>query len=1028
MSSTTRWRRALRRCATVLAGTTTVILIGAGAAFAFPSGGNPGTTGPNHIEWTGQGATNGQVDSSQCDAANDPNGANQPYLLWVFTTDGGSVATDSTAPHFLPQIHLSGSGSGDFGQAAPLSSNSVHFVTPYFTPNASLLASVTFYATSVPNTNSSWNLVISHGCAGPGQASSPTVIKNAAGAFTTTENWKITKSADQTQVDVKPGGTAQFTYHVTVTNTGSTVSGVQVTGTITVNNPNNAAITLQDPIVDNLSGGVTCQIAGNGPGLTLAPGNGNQFAYSCNLDPSADLSNITNTVTIDWADQTLGDGSFLGHGNASDTVPVAFTGTTVDNCVTPSDPQAPPGTFSDVCASNPGPGQLLAPQTFTYQVSVPAPTPDGTCVEQDNTAIIQDSNGNTLDSAGTKGHVCSGADLVVTKDATPSFQRVYTWQIQKSLGPGQPAEVDTSGGPQTVDYAVTLTHDQGTDSGWLVTGQIHVHNPNTWEDVSLQNLADSIDGGGTCTVDGKPGLTIPKNSTVDYNYQCVFTSQPPYNTPLTNTATATWLDQYFTPGTQASGTATATFDTGSLHNPDVTGDQVTVNDSLAGNLGTLGLDPNPDTIYYSYTFPADPAGTCTVHPNTATFTDNNGGTGLSGASVKICVGEDLSVAKTANPSFDRTYNWDITKKASATRIIGGHVTYTVVASQDTTTPFTDGNYQIKGVITVANPNDFEAIQLTSLTDSLGGCALNSPLPSGGVSIPASQSASFPYTCGPYKANAGAGTNVATAGWTGGFTPHQSATGSAPFDFSSVGPTNRTNQTIHVTDSQGGPLGTAGPATDSPPYASQTFTYTKDFAEGGNPCTTINNIATITETGQTANASVLNCSLGALTMGYWQNKNGQATIKAAPNPPALGNYLYNLGLPTGQPFSGLGANASNSTVASYFTTVFGLANASGNGAPMLKAQLLATALNVQLASQIGAPGPIGTAVIDLTNVGGVNVSAAFNNQSSMTVNQMIAWTASHSNVGGTAFYGGDKNLTTLAITAFNGINNDQVTGP
>src|SRR3954452_11647708 len=99
----------LRRSATLVAAVSAVTLISAGTAFAFNSGDNPGTEGPNTITWTGQGATNGVLNTTQCDAANDPEGANQPYLLWILTTDGGSITNDTTTP--TPVLHLGGTGS-----------------------------------------------------------------------------------------------------------------------------------------------------------------------------------------------------------------------------------------------------------------------------------------------------------------------------------------------------------------------------------------------------------------------------------------------------------------------------------------------------------------------------------------------------------------------------------------------------------------------------------------------------------------------------------------------------------------------------------------------------------------------------------------------------------------------------------------------------------------------------------------------------------------------------------------------------
>ena len=73
-----RWRRRRRRATTVVASATAIVLVSAGAALAFDSPGTPPGTGDQTITWTGQGTSNGQLDTSQCDAANDPLGANQP--------------------------------------------------------------------------------------------------------------------------------------------------------------------------------------------------------------------------------------------------------------------------------------------------------------------------------------------------------------------------------------------------------------------------------------------------------------------------------------------------------------------------------------------------------------------------------------------------------------------------------------------------------------------------------------------------------------------------------------------------------------------------------------------------------------------------------------------------------------------------------------------------------------------------------------------------------------------------------------
>jgi hypothetical protein len=139
-------------------------IIGMGTAIAFNSGGTPGGTGTDTIAWTGQGASNGALNTSLCDAENDPNGANQPYLLWVFTTDGGSATITGSQG-----LTLGGNGTGSYLPDTS-TGNTFKFVTPYYTPDSSLTATASF--TVVATGSGAWNLVISHGCVGK---ASPTI-------------------------------------------------------------------------------------------------------------------------------------------------------------------------------------------------------------------------------------------------------------------------------------------------------------------------------------------------------------------------------------------------------------------------------------------------------------------------------------------------------------------------------------------------------------------------------------------------------------------------------------------------------------------------------------------------------------------------------------------------------------------------------------------------------------------------------------------------------------------------------------
>ena len=643
----------------------------------------------------------------------------------------------------------------------------------------------------------------------------------------------------------------------------------------------------------------------------------------------------------------------------------------------------------------------------------------------------------------------SGAnqDLVVTKTATPSFTRTYTWNIQKLV---DKTEIDIAeGGSATFNYTVGVSHDTGTDGNWQVSGTIKVTNPNV-VDFNGVNVTDAIDNNGKCLVNNGTGATIPAGQSTTFDYTCTYTAAP---NPAsgTNTATATWdASTYHTPDGTASGIAP--YDFGSV-TPTIVDGSVTVTDTAGGKTTTLGTvkytDPSPTTLTYPITFSGDAAGTCTTHDNTATFTtDTTNTTGSDSKTVTVCVGADLTVSKTANPSFTRTYNWDIKKSADKTMIDpGGTVNYTVVVTEG---GFTDSNSKVSGTITVYNPNDWESISasVTDAIDNGGTCAITGM---SGVTILPLGSMQLPYTCTYSSAPSPAsGTNTATASWdkVASFTPDGSAIGTAPADFGSVTPTP-VHKTVTVTDTQGGTLGTVT-ATDTTPYTTQTFTYKKTFSPPASGCTTVNNTATIVETGQTASAAVKDCNSGALTMGYWQNKNGQAIITTGASTSGVCNSAT--WLRQYAPFQDLSSTATCKQVAAYVYNVIKLANASGSSMnAMLKAQMLATSLDVHFSNpavgfggnKIGAPAPIGGLTIDLTHVCHMidssngtatcsgtyeNASSAFGGANSLTVSQMLGYAASQSPVGGTTWYGNVKATQQLAKDAFDAINNQVATSP
>ncbi len=362
-----------------------------------------------------------------------------------------------------------------------------------------------------------------------------------------------------------------------------------------------------------------------------------------------------------------------------------------------------------------------------------------------------------------------------------------------------------------------------------------------------------------------------------------------------------------------------------------------------------------------------------------------------------------------------------------------------------------------GQIRLTNPNTLQTVSGVNVTDAVdngGSCTVTG----GGtnVTVPAQGFVVLNYTCTYTSMPAYTGINTATATWDAAAnrTPTGSASSSANFVFDTGAAGNPTNinSPITVKDTMGSSTITLGTVTGttSQPYASKTFNYSRSIpvAFGCRPYT---NTARIVETGQTASQTVTVCGpikTGALTMGYWQNKNGQGIITSS----ASTNGVCNLTTWLRQyaPYQDLSATASCNAAATYVYNIIKSANAAGSSMnPMLKAQMLATALDTYFSdptlggNRIKAPAPIGLAYIDLTQICGMidsssgtstcggkvqNASSAFGGATSMTVFEILAYAASQSNAGGSLWYGNVKAIQELAKNTFDAINNQVAIAP
>jgi concanavalin A-like lectin/glucanase superfamily protein/F5/8 type C domain-containing protein len=155
----------------------------------------------------------------------------------------------------------------------------------------------------------------------------------------------------------------------------------------------------------------------------------------------------------------------------------------------------------------------------------------------------------------------------------------------------------------------------------------------------------------------------------------------------------------------------------------------------------------------------------------------------------------------------------------------------------------------------------------------------------------------------------------------------------------------------------------------------------------------------------------------LGTGFWANTNGKAIIAGGGSTDGVcdvGTYLRGYA-----PFADLSATATCDQVSSYVAAVVKAASCSGSSCnTMLKAQMLTTALGLFFRDPT-----MSAADVDLSAS-----SAAFGGASHLTIDAMLAFAASQSNSGGTAWYGQVKATQVLAKDAFMAINDQSAASP
>jgi hypothetical protein len=312
---------------------------------------------------------------------------------------------------------------------------------------------------------------------------------------------------------------------------------------------------------------------------------------------------------------------------------------------------------------------------------------------------------------------------------------------------------------------------------------------------------------------------------------------------------------------------------------DVDGGEVTVDLTTMGCFdwgSTFGMDAviakgGPNGNVYTYTPESiGDDGVCTpINPK------NNKRYGLS--HITFCYDRELEISKTANPSFDRTWDWSIMKDTVPPGIVTlellveevFHVMYEVVLDAVSS----DSNWGVSGTITIENPWNIGAT-VTGVTDVIKPDNVSATVDCG-VSFPYSLPAGSELVCSYSKSlpDGAARTNKATVTTSG---PIAGNSVTVPFSFGE--PTDEIDECVDVTDSVYGDLGMVCADDEDEDKVFEytvpiTFDVCEEFVVENVTSFVTNDTGAEGEDGHTINVEVVGCDGGegcVFSPGYYKN--------------------------------------------------------------------------------------------------------------------------------------------------------------
>lgn len=318
--------------------------------------------------------------------------------------------------------------------------------------------------------------------------------------------WTIGKTASPTTIGLYTDEEKTIDWTVTADRGAAILFDFQLSGKITVGNPNDWPVTavVSDVVstpAASIGGIVTC----DGDATVVVPANGSVTCeYTVDLGDAPTTTTGTNRAYATVAN----DAAYSGSGTAD----FAFG---EDDVIETLDASA---TVTDTleAAGSPNGETVSGDQAWKY--STPATCQNGDDYRIDNTATLVPTDSGEARKATASASVAVECRvklaLTVTKTVSGSFTKRNRWDVEKTATPV--SQTLTSPASGSIEWSVSLTRLAPDYVDFLLEGTITVGNPNDFA-VSGVEVTDSMPGAVvTCPADEIPaGGTLTCSYTVD---------------------------------------------------------------------------------------------------------------------------------------------------------------------------------------------------------------------------------------------------------------------------------------------------------------------------------------------------------------------------------------------------------------------------------------------------------------------------------------------------------------------------------